>query len=191
MRQCAWWAQKSCRSRPGARRTRIGRSARRCVEVPAFRARRRDDVIGRARRSRGTSRAAADRRARPPSFHAPPGNATIRASHPARARRQRPATGHTASARSKIFLECAAQAANREHGLRALKDLLRHRACDHQAGRIRTWEKGPFAERLPLFIDIPPIFNVRHNELTRSHVHREGLRTWERVIHCGQCCDFA
>ena len=97
----------------------------------------------------------------------------------------------TASARSKIFLECAAQAANREHGLRALKDLLRHRACDHQAGRIRTWEKGPFAERLPLFIDIPPIFNVRHNELTRSHGHRGGLRTWERVIRCGPCGDFA
>ena len=184
MRQCAWWAQwaqKSCRSRPGARRTRIGRSARRCVEVPAFRARRRDDVIGRARRSRGTSRAAADRRARPhPST---PHRATPRYEPhiplaPAGDARQ-PAT---ASARSKIFLECAAQAANREHGLRALKDLLRHRACDHQAGRIRTWEKGPFAERLPLFIDIPPIFNVRHNELTRS---------WERVIRCGQCGDFA
>lgn len=75
--------------------------------------------------------------------------------------------------------------------LKTLKDLLPRRSRDHQADRIRTWEKVPFAEQVPLFIDIPTIFNVRHNELTRSHVHREGLRTWERVIHCGNCGDFA
>jgi|UPI00030C93A4 hypothetical protein len=39
-----------------------------------------------------------------------------------------------------------------------LKVLLHRRARDHQSGRIRTWEKVPFAERLPFFIDIPMIF---------------------------------
>jgi len=72
-----------------------------------------------------------------------------------------------------------------------LKVLLHRRARDHQSGRIRTWEKVPFAERLPFFIDIPTIFNVRQNELTRPQVHSGWRSTWERVIHCGNCGDFA
>ena len=103
-----------------------------------------------ARRSRGTSRAAAGRRAGGTLFHTPPVCAMIRASHAA------PAVPD-----------------GRPHDLRTPGGRLR-RAHERRAGRSCTWESGPLAKLTPIFAGIPPVLDVRPDSLTCSHVHRGG-----------------